>query len=78
MCPSHKISAVLKMLRQQYAGYPLDLRDGVKVTLPTGWFLVRGSNTEPIIRVMAEAANETTAREIVARVLVQVRACIDS
>ena len=66
------------MLRQKYAGYPLDLRDGVKVTLPAGWFLVRGSNTEPIIRVMAEAGNESTSREIVAGILKQVQACIDS
>ena len=78
VCPSHKISAVLRLLRQEYGGYPLDLRDGVKVTLPAGWFLVRGSNTEPIIRVIGEAANETTAREIVAGVLEQVQACINS
>ena len=78
VCPSNKISAVLRMLRQQYAGYPLDLRDGVKVTLPAGWFLVRGSNTEPIIRVTGEAASETAAREIVAGVLEQVQTCINS
>jgi phosphomannomutase len=66
------------MLRQGYAGYPLDLRDGVKVNLPAGWFLVRGSNTEPIIRVTAEAANETMAREILAGVYEQVQACINS
>src|SRR4030095_17015111 len=47
-CPSDKISVVLRMLRREYAGYPLDLRDGVKVVLPSGWFLVRGSNTAPI------------------------------
>ena len=78
VCPSHKIPAVLRLLRQEYGGFPLDLRDGVKVTLPAGWFLVRGSNTEPIIRVIGEAANETTAREIVAGVLKQVQACINS
>ena len=77
-CPSNKISAVLRMLRHEYADYPLDVRDGVKVTLPGGWFLVRGSNTEPIIRVMAEAANEATAREIIASVYGQVQACINS
>jgi phosphomannomutase len=77
VCPSNKISAVLRMLRHEYAGYPLDVRDGVKVILPEGWFLVRGSNTEPIIRVMAEAASETKAQEIVAGVLEQVQACID-
>ena len=66
------------MLRHEYAEYPLDMRDGVKVILPNGWFLVRGSNTEPIIRVMAEAADEAAAREIIAGVYGQVQACIDS
>src|SRR4030095_8442575 len=78
VCPSNKISAVLRMLRNEYSNYSIDLRDGVKVVLPGGWFLVRGSNTEPIIRVMAEAGNEATAREIIAGVYEQVQACIDS
>jgi phosphomannomutase len=77
-CPSDKISTVLRMLRREYAEYPMDVRDGVKVTLPEGWFLVRGSNTEPIIRVIAEAANESKGRQIVARVYGQVQACIES
>ncbi len=77
-CPSQKIPAVLKMLRQEYASYQIDVRDGVKVVLPSGWFLVRGSNTEPIIRVIAEAPTETVAREIVNSILKKVRACIES
>src|SRR5690349_2238249 len=72
LCPSEKIPAVLKMLRQEYEKFPLDTRDGVKVTLPEGWFLVRGSNTEPIVRVVAESPSESQAREIVARVYKQV------
>src|SRR3989442_829127 len=63
-CPSDKISAILRLLRQEYATYPMDLRDGVKVNVPNGWFLVRGSNTEPIIRVIAEAEREADARAI--------------
>jgi phosphomannomutase len=78
LCPSDKIAPVLRMLRREYAAYPQDLRDGVKIILPSGWFLVRGSNTEPIVRVIAEAANETAAREIVAGVLKQVQACVNS
>jgi phosphomannomutase len=68
VCPSDKISTVLRMLRDEYAAYPMDLRDGVKVTLPQGWFLVRGSNTEPIIRVIAEAEAEADATAIFNRV----------
>src|SRR6267142_32509 len=76
-CPSDKIAVVLRMISREYADYPIDARDGIKVTLPEGWFLVRGSNTEPIIRVMAEAADEATAREIIAGVYGQVQACIN-
>jgi phosphomannomutase len=77
VCPSNKISAVLRMLRHEYADYPLDLRDGVKVTLPNGWFLVRGSNTEPIIRVIAEAQREVDARAIIASVYSRVQDCLN-
>ena len=76
-CPSDKISAVLRMLRRQYSDYPLDLRDGVKVVLPSGWFLVRGSNTEPIIRVVAEAVSEAEARAIMASVYSRVQECLN-
>jgi phosphomannomutase len=77
VCPSDKISVVLRMLRQAYAAYPMDLRDGVKVSLPNGWFLVRGSNTEPIIRVIAEAEREADARTIIASVYSQVQDCLN-
>ena len=76
VCPSAKIPAVLRVLREEYGKFPLDVRDGVKVTLPNGWFLVRGSNTEPIIRIVAESAQESEARDIVARVYEQVARCI--
>jgi len=77
-CPSYKIDMVLSMLRQEYAGYQMDTRDGVKVIVPAGWFLVRGSNTEPIIRVVAEAEDENRAREIVNMVFAQVQKRINS
>jgi phosphomannomutase len=77
-CPSDKIPTVLRMLRKEYSNYPLDLRDGVKVILPDGWFLVRGSNTEPIIRVIAEAASEQAASDLAAGIARQVQACINA
>jgi phosphomannomutase len=77
-CPSHKIGEGLKIIRGEYADHPMDLRDGVKVSFEDGWLHVRGSNTEPIIRLVAEAENEAEARRIldsvfekVARILKQ-------
>ena len=77
VCRSHRIQAVLKMLRDEFSGFTMDTRDGVKVMLPEGWFLVRGSNTEPIIRITAEAKSEAQAKEIVAGVTKRVAGCID-
>lgn len=64
-CPSDRIATALRMVREEFAKFQLDTRDGVKVITPDGWLLVRGSNTEPIIRVVAEATSEDRARELV-------------
>ena len=68
-CPSDRIPAVLRTVRQEFAQFPMDTRDGVKVIMPDGWLLVRGSNTEPIIRVVAEAKSEDRAKAIVSDVI---------
>jgi len=62
-CPSDKISEVLKMIRREFADYQMDLRDGVKVRFDDGWLHIRGSNTEPIIRLVVEARDEVQARQ---------------
>src|SRR5262249_7508811 len=77
-CPSHKLAQVLRLIRREYVDYPMDTRDGVKVIMPDAWFLVRGSNTEPIVRVMAEAPDARRAEQLMATVHEQVRACINS
>jgi phosphomannomutase len=77
-CRSDRIRAVLRMIRDEYTPCPMDLRDGVKVTVPGGWFLVRGSNTEPIIRIVAESATAEGAHRIIDDVRTRVRACLEA
>ncbi len=72
-CPSDRIRGVLTLIRSQYAAYPLDLRDGVKVKVDGGWFHVRGSNTEPVIRLVAEGESPEILNRIRATVFEQVR-----
>jgi phosphomannomutase len=43
----------------------VDFSDGVRLDWPDGWVHVRVSNTESIIRVIAEAEHESRARELV-------------
>lgn len=78
VCRSDRIRAVLQLVRSEYAQWPMDLRDGVKVTTNDGWFLVRGSNTEPIIRLVAEAEDEDRARRLIEDVRSRVGACLDT
>jgi phosphomannomutase len=70
--PSQRLGEVFRKARREYADFPMDLRDGVKVMLPDAWFLLRGSNTEPVLRVVAEAASEDAARGVAERVRDQV------
>ena len=46
------------------AGVALDLSDGVKLTWPDAWVHVRASNTQSILRVIAEADTAARAREL--------------
>ncbi len=41
-----------------------DRRDGLRLDWPDRWVHVRSSNTEPIVRVIAEAADAATARAL--------------
>jgi len=77
-CPSNKIPDVLRMVKREFADLPMDTRDGVKVMLPDGWFHVRGSNTEPIVRVVAEAPTEADARRVVDDVFERVARVVES
>jgi phosphomannomutase len=66
--PSQRLGEVFRKARREFADHPMDLRDGVKVTLADAWFVLRGSNTEPIMRVVAEAATEDAARSLALRI----------
>jgi phosphomannomutase len=60
---------VLKLVAQEFAEHKPNLTDGVKIDFESGWVHFRKSNTEPIVRIYSEAANEKTARELASDVL---------
>jgi phosphomannomutase len=63
-CPMDRARVLLERARALWADRDPDLTDGVKVRLPEGWFIIRPSNTEPVVRVIAEAATEDAARSL--------------
>lgn len=61
--------AALERLREEFADNPMDELDGLTFTLPSGaWFNARLSNTEPVLRLNAEAPNQDQLDELVDRV----------
>ncbi len=52
-------------LKEKYAQQKVDTQDGVRIDWPDRWVHVRPSNTEPIIRIIAEAAREDESRALV-------------
>jgi len=56
--------ALLEGFKEAYSHHQVNTVDGVKVDMPEGWVHLRKSNTEPIIRLYAEAATEPEASQL--------------
>jgi len=67
LSPDMDVDALLKKMEVRYASENTLTIDGVKIDFPEGWVHMRKSNTEPIIRVYAEAKTQEAADEITAR-----------
>jgi phosphomannomutase len=53
-----RITAAVK---ERFAEHPVDERDGLWIGHPKGWVQIRKSNTEPIMRIYAEAPTQEEA-----------------
>lgn len=54
-CPSEAVPAACEALRREYPKAKAAEGDGLRLDWPDRWVQVRASNTEPILRVIAEA-----------------------
>jgi len=56
--------AALEKIQQAYSNEKLDFTDGVKIVRDKSWVHIRPSNTEPIIRVIAEAPTKEESEQL--------------
>jgi len=65
-CPDNLKFVLIEKLRSKFKDYGLTIldMDGVKLLEKDGWVLLRPSNTEPIIRLSAEAKTEERLKEL--------------
>jgi phosphomannomutase len=66
--PGDRITGAINAVAQAFADRRPDTADGVRVDFDEGWVHLRASNTEPIVRVIAEAGTEAQARALADRV----------
>jgi phosphomannomutase len=64
LTPEINVDRLLETLSFDYKEFPINLFDGVRIDFPNGWIHLRKSNTEPIIRLIAEGKTSGDAREL--------------
>lgn len=69
LCQPRDIAPSLRLIRTAYKESRLDFTDGIKVIWEDRWLHVRASNTEPVIRLTAEAPTEAGARTLLTQAL---------
>ena len=66
LTPSTDVDAILEKVKELYKNEQINDIDGVKIDFPDCWVHLRKSNTEPIIRIYAEAATMEQADRLAA------------
>lgn len=64
-CSKDRIKKALEAVRSKYVNGRVNDSDGVRVDFDDAWAHIRGSNTEPIIRIIAEGPTRERAEALV-------------
>ena len=71
--PNMDVKAILAHIAEKYADKQVNTIDGVKIDFDNGWVHLRPSNTEPIIRIYAEAETESLADNMATKIIGDIR-----
>ncbi len=74
LTPQLDVDAILKAMENKYASEEINTLDGVKIDFPENWVHLRKSNTEPIIRIYAEAKSQEEANALADRFIAEIQA----
>ncbi len=69
LSPSLDVDLILSTIAEQYKNEQVNTIDGVKIDFEKGWIHLRKSNTEPIIRIYAEASSEVEADTLAQQII---------
>ena len=71
--PGMDVKAILAHIADKYSDKQVNTIDGVKIDFDNGWVHLRPSNTEPIIRIYAEAETESLADNMATKIIGDIR-----
>lgn len=69
LTPSIDVDGLIAKLTAQYQNEDINIVDGLKINFEEGWVHLRKSNTEPIIRVYAEANTQEQAESLAQNIM---------
>ena len=70
------LAVIFDKLAVKYKSQPINREDGLRIEFDNGWVHLRSSNTEPIIRIIAESNFETAAGHMAQRLISDIRECL--
>jgi phosphomannomutase len=70
------LNIVFDNIKDKYRGQPVNVEDGLRIEFDNDWVHLRASNTEPIIRIIAESNFETTANNIAMKLMHDIKESI--
>jgi phosphomannomutase len=73
LTPDIDVDAILLTMKEKYAHEKVNDIDGVKIDFADTWVHLRKSNTEPIIRIYAEAKTEIAAQELALQIMAEIK-----
>ena len=73
---SLNLNNVFEKIKDKYRSRPINSEDGLRIEFDNDWVHLRASNTEPIIRIIAESNFETTANNIAMKLMHDIRESI--
>jgi len=67
-CRREDAERAVEAIKRHFASEKIDTQDGIRIDWPDSWVHARASNTEPIMRIIAEAPDRAAAEKRIAEV----------
>ena len=76
LTPGIDLDKILDQVKDQYKKFEINTDDGVRIDFENDWVHLRKSNTEPVIRIIAESDMESKSQSLAQKLISDIREII--